>query len=135
MTPENARILSMAFANFGSRDDATVLAAARAAARLIAAAGVSPGSLAAMVAANVAKAEALRARPFSDLGPKGTRKRLAELSRRRGVSDEDRASIMALRARWEEAERPDMTPRELEWLDQLWTAPIPPKAARASKPG
>lgn len=133
MTPENARALETAVISLGSPDATLALTAARCVAAIIAAEGVKPNAVASAMAVAIGNmTRPVPARGFAELGPIGTRKRLAELSRRRGISADDKARVMVLREKWPEARRLDLTPADLEWLDSLWTAPEPARARKAS---
>lgn len=133
MTPENARALQTAVVSLGSADADLALTAARCVAAIIAAEGVKPNAVAsAMVVAIDNMSRPVPPRGFAELGPIGTRKRLAELSARRGITADDKARIMALREKWPEARRLDLTPADLAWLDGLWNAPPPARARKAS---
>lgn len=133
MTPDNARMLAHAILNLGASDDGAALIAARLIAKLIAAEGIPPNTLAAalfVTLTNLPRPAAMRS--FAELGPRGMHKRLAELSRRRGISDADKARIMGMRERMADARDVVLTPEEIAWLDALWNTPEP---ARAKNPG
>ncbi len=122
MTPENARILAHAIARLGSPDDRTALAAARAASNLIAAEGVKPNAFASAMTVVLTRMTRPRAcAGFPELGPRGARKRLAELSKRRGIGAEDRDRVMEVRERLSADRSLRLTSEEIAWLDALDT--------------
>ncbi|BDG71181.1 hypothetical protein [Roseomonas fluvialis] len=72
------------------------------------------------------------AQGFADLGPRGRRKRLAELSQRHRDDAASAGRIAELRAILADDPRAPVTAEDIAWLDTLWTAP---PAARARKAG
>jgi hypothetical protein len=113
--------MAIAVANLGAADDTHALAAARWIAAEIATAGAKPNAVASGLLGLLEKmATPLPARGFAELGPRATRKRLAELSQRRGIAAEDKARVMTLRERLAEDPRAPISGDEIAWLDARW---------------
>jgi hypothetical protein len=133
MTPDRARTLATAVQHLGSANDEHALLAARCIARIIEAEGVKPSAFASAMDVILDQMTKPREAPgFADLGPRGRRKRLVELSRRHRADADSATRIARLRDRLDEDGRAPVTAEEIAWLDALWTTP---PTARARKAG
>jgi HAMP domain-containing protein len=132
MDQNTARLFATAVFTLGAADDAQALAAARWIAEKVEAEGINRNAFAAAlmtVLVNMTKPRTPAG--FADLGPRGRRKRLAELSRRKGITAEHKARLMGFRERLDADGRAHVTEDEIGWIDALWTAPTPTPPSKA----
>ncbi|BDG74086.1 hypothetical protein [Roseomonas fluvialis] len=128
MTPNRARTLATAVQHLGSANDEHALVAARCIAQIIEAEGVKPHTFASAMDAILDQMTKPReAKGLAHLGPRGRRKRLAELSQRYRGDAASAGRIAELRALLAGDPRAPVRAEEVAWLDTLWTAPPSPR--------
>lgn len=122
MTIDRAEALAIAVEALGSKNDAHALTGARFIAQVIRAEAIKPKSVGAAMDAVITELTELKARSIAELGPRGMRKRLAELWRYGRLHEMDKTRVMEMRDRLAADGRLDLPAEDVTWLDSLWNA-------------